>query len=231
MKIRTFVAATLALSLSAFFAPTAGANEAIRKAVESRIQGKVEQINKTDYPGLYEVVAKGQILYTDEKGSFFLLGTLIDAKTMQNVTGKRVFATLPFDLAIKQVRGNGKATLATFEDPNCGYCKRLAKDLVNLKNATIYTFMVPILSEDSVAKTKAIWCSDDRAKAWNDWMVDGKAPVAKKGCEAPVSKFSELGERYQITGTPTILFADGTRVPGAMPLAQIEQQLAGKADQ
>lgn len=224
MLVRTlFSVALLAASLLSL---PAGANETIRKAVESRIQAKVEQINKTEYGDLYEVIAAGQIFYTDEKASFFLLGTLIDTRNMQNVTGKRIFATLPLELAVKQVRGNGKAVLVTFEDPNCGYCKRLAKDLRNLKDATIYTFMVPILSEDSAEKSKAIWCAADRAKAWNDWMVDGKPPVAGKDCKAPVDKFAELGQRYQVTGTPTLMFADGSRVPGAIPLAQIEQRLA-----
>ena len=224
--LRPLLTGLAGLVITVAAALPAHANEAIRKAVESKLDTKVEKITKTDYLGLYEVFAEGQIFYTDEKASAFFLGTLIDAKTMHNVTGKRLFAMLPLELAVKQVRGNGKATLVTFEDPNCGYCKRLAKDLLKLKDATIYTFMIPILSEDSAEKAKAIWCSADKVKAWNDWMVDNKAPGSKKDCGAPIDKLAALGQRFQVTGTPTLLFADGSRVPGAVPLAQIEQKLA-----
>lgn len=81
--------------------------------------------------------------------------------------------------AIKQVRGNGTRVLATFEDPNCGYCKRLAKDLLKLDNVTGATFLYPILSEDSIKKSKQIWCAADRTKAWNDWMIEGRVPAGR----------------------------------------------------
>ncbi|MBL8441087.1 MAG: DsbC family protein, partial [Betaproteobacteria bacterium] len=117
--------------------------------------------------------------------------------------------------------------LATFEDPNCGYCKRLARDLQKLDNVTIYTFLYPILSEDSVRKSRQIWCSSDRAKAWNEWMVDGKAPSAKEDCDSSaVIKNQEFGHKLNISGTPTLFFGDGERVPGAVPLARIEQKLS-----
>jgi len=138
--------------------------------------------------GLYEVYADGNIFYTDEKVTAIVLsGQLIDAKTMKNVTDESMkkltaikFGELPLDRAIKQVRGDGKRVMATFEDPNCGYCKRLAKDLQKLDNVTIYTFLLPILSEDSVHKSKQIWCSADRAKAWNDWMLTPKHNLLAK---------------------------------------------------
>lgn len=221
----------LAATLLAGFALTAAANEAsIKKAVEAKF-GKVESVTKTAYLGLYEVFADGQIMYTDEKASAFLIGNLVDGKTMKSVTEERMrkltaikFADLPFDRAIKQVRGDGKRQLATFEDPNCGYCKRLAKDLAKLDNVTVYTFLYPILSPDSTEKAKQIWCAADKAKAWNEQM-EGKSPSGKSDCDNPVQKNVELGRKLGINGTPTIFFADGERVPGAVPLAQIEQKL------
>ncbi len=221
----------LVMSLLTLCSLSASANEAtIKKAVEAKF-GKVDSVTKTNYLGLYEVYADGQIMYTDEKASIFLIGNLVDGKTMKSVTEERMrklsaikFADLPLDRAIKQVHGDGKRVLATFEDPNCGYCKRLAKDLAKLDNVTIYTFLFPILSPDSIEKAKQIWCSTDKAKAWNDQM-DGKAPTAKSDCDNPVQKNVELGRKLAINGTPTIFFADGDRVPGAVPLAQIEQKL------
>lgn len=225
----------LPLALALAFVSSAKADEAdIKKGLEAKLGTKVESVTKSGYMGLYEVYADGNIFYTDEKMTAILVsGQLIDAKNMKNVTEERMrkltaikFSDLPLDRAIKQVRGDGKRVMATFEDPNCGYCKRLAKDLLKLENVTVYTFLYPILSEDSVRKSKQIWCSTDRAKAWNDWMVDGKAPAGKEDCDtAAVAKNQEFGRKLNISGTPTMFFADGERVPGAMPLARIEQKL------
>ena len=226
----------LPLALVPLFIATANADEAeIKKAMEAKLGAKVESVTKSGYLGLYEIYADGNILYTDEKMTAFIAGgQLIDGKTMKNVTEERMrkltaikFAELPLDRAIKQVRGDGKRVLATFEDPNCGYCKRLAKDLQKLDNVTIYTFLLPILSEDSLKKSKQIWCAADRAKAWNDWMVEGRAPAGKDDCDtSAVTKNQEFGRRLGINGTPTIFFADGERVPGAVPLPKIEQKLS-----
>ena len=222
------------LALAIVFAHPALADEAsVKKAIEAKIGGKVGSVTKTSYLGLYEIYADGQVFYTDEKVTVILAGSLIDGKTMKNVTAERMqklsainFSELPLDLAIKQVRGDGKRVFATFEDPNCGYCKRLAKDMVKLDNVTIYTFLMPILSPDSLEKSNRIWCSSDRAKAWVDWMVDGKVPAGKGDCDtSAVRKTVELGQKMAISGTPTLFFKDGTRVPGAVPLAQIEKKL------
>ena len=226
----------LPFALALAFVSTVQADEAdVRKAMEAKRGAKVESVTKSGYLGLYEVYMEGNIFYTDEKMTAFIAGgQLIDAKTMKNTTEERMrkltaikFSELPLERAIKQVRGNGKRVMATFEDPNCGYCKRLAKDLLKLDNATVYTFLLPILSEDSLKKSRQIWCSSDRAKAWNDWMVDGKTPTGKEDCDtSAVDKNREFASKLKISGTPTIFFADGERVPGAMPLDRIEQKLS-----
>lgn len=225
---------TSAVLLAASFAVNADEAE-LRKALENKMGTKVESIAKAGFLGLYEVFADGNIYYTDEKMTAILVGgQLIDAKSMRNVTEERMrkltairFSDLPLDRAVKQVRGDGKRVLATFEDPNCGYCKRLAKDLQKLDNVTVYTFLYPILSEDSLRKSRQIWCTADRAKAWNDWMIDGKAPAGREDCDtSAVTKNQEFGRKLNIQGTPTIFFADGERVPGAVPLARIEQKLS-----
>lgn len=225
----------LSLALGLVFSLAAIADEAeIRRTMEAKLGTKVESVAKSGYLGLYEVYADGNIFYTDDKVTAIMVGAqLIDARSMKNVTDERMrkltaikFNELPLERAIKHVRGDGRRVLATFEDPNCGYCKRLAKDLQKLENVTVYTFLYPILSEDSVRKSRQIWCSADRARAWNDWMIDGKAPAAKEDCDvSAVAKNQEFGRKLNITGTPTIFFADGERVPGAVPLARIEQKL------
>lgn len=226
----------LLLALAAVCVGQASADEAeIKKTMEAKLGTRVESVTRSGYLGLYEVYADGNVFYTDERASAILVGAqLIDGKTMKNVTEERIrkltairFSDLPLERAIKVVRGDGKRVMATFEDPNCGYCKRLAKEMQRLDNVTIYTFLYPILSEDSVKKSKQIWCSADRVKAWNDWMVDAKAPAAREDCDtSAVTQNQEFGRKLNISGTPTIFFASGERVPGAMPLQKIEQKLS-----
>ncbi len=213
--------------------PTLADEASVKKAIESKLERTVTSVTKTPYLGLYEVYVDGQIVYTDDKVSAVLLGSLIDGKTMKNVTDERMqkltaikFSDLPLPLAVKQVRGDGKRVFATFEDPNCGYCKKMAKEIAKLDNVTIYTFLYPILSPDSLEKSNQIWCAADKAKAWYDWMVDGKTPAGKGDCDTTaVKKTIELGRKLAINGTPTVFFADGERIPGAIPLAKIEQKL------
>ena len=205
----------------------------IQHTLETRLGGiKVDAVTKTPYLGLYEVRIGNELLYTDGKLSYIFSGNIIDAKTMQNLTEKRLqelsqikWENLPFDAAIKTVRGNGKRLLAVFADPNCPYCKRFEKDLAKFDNITVYTFLYPILSQDSHVKAQAIWCSADRSKAWNDLMLNGRVPTAAR-CETPIDKNLAFGQKYRITGTPTLFFASGERIPGAVSADQLDKLLA-----
>jgi thiol:disulfide interchange protein DsbC len=208
----------------------------IKHTIESRMGGiKVESVAKTPYLGLYEVRLDGEILYTDEKMTYIFSGNIIDAKTMQNITEKRLrdlsaikWENLPLESAFKTVRGNGKRMLAIFSDPNCPYCKRFEKDLAKVDDVTIYTFLYPILSQDSHDKSKAIWCSADKSKAWSELMLNGTVPAAAR-CDTPIESNLALGHKYHVTGTPTLFFANGERVPGAIPAEQIEKLFAQNA--
>lgn len=219
----SLLAATLAcLSLAAL------ADEAdIKKSVEAKV-GKVEKIVKAPMAGIWEVTVDNQIFYADDKGSYLIFGNLLDMKTGKNLTAERQFNALPLELALKQVRGSGKNILVTFEDPNCGYCKKLAKDIQTLKDVTVYTFLLPVLGDDSFEKSKAIWCSPDKAKAWVDWMTAGKAPPAAPAkCDLTgLNKSAQLGAKLRINGTPHIMFANGDRTPGYIPAAEIEKRFA-----
>ena len=225
------VAAVMSLGSAAVVAQEI-ASPALAKAVESQLGVKPQRIIKTPYlGGLYEIYAGGQLFYSDEKGSVFVFGSLIDGKTHRNITAEQQLALLPLQDAIKRVNGNGgngKRTLITFEDPNCGYCKKLTKELVNLKDSTVYTFMVPMLSEDSLVKSRKIWCSSDRLKAWDDWMVNGKAPAGSDNCANPLERNSKLAQGLGVSGTPAIFFPNGEKIPGYLPLDKIEKALKGQ---
>lgn len=223
--------AALALVMSA--AALAGEAE-VRKAVSGilRDEGSIASLSKVPYGGLYEVVlSNGDLVYVDDKGSYLMSGNLIDLKSKRNVTAEREaelsrvnVAELPLSQAIKQVRGNGKRTLITFEDANCGYCKKLAKDLQGVKDTTVYVFMIPMLSPDSGDKGRNIWCAKDRVAVWNDWMTDGKVP-AEARCDNPLQKNAELARKYRITGTPTMFLADGSRLGGYVQPAELDRMM------
>ncbi len=209
---------------------------AIRAAVETWLQGrhKVDEITQTPLANIYEVRIGTDLMYVDARGQFaFIEGQLIDLKGNRNLTQARIddlqkidFAKdLPLEFAIKQVSGNGKRVLAVFEDPNCTYCRKLRVDLMKVKDLTLYTFAYPILAPDSEVKSRKAWCAKDRGAAWNALMVSNRVPDNDGSCANPVEKIRELGRRLNVTGTPTMFFTNGRRVPGAVSIQQIEKML------
>ena len=215
------------------FALSAFAQDAVKLELAKKYpEVKPERITKTTYGNLFEVFAGGEIFYTDEKVTFLLLGTLVDTHTRTNISEARLqkltaitFNDLPFDQAIKLVRGNGSRRMAIFADPNCGYCKRFEQDVNTTDNITAYIFTYPILAQDSIEKSKSIWCSTDRLKAWQDQMLRAKAPTAAGTCSTPVDTVLALGRKMNVTGTPTTFFEDGERISGALPKERIEAKL------
>ena len=211
----------------------------IRANLKDRIPqiDKIDEVTKTPMPGLYEVRVNGSdLFYTDAQANFLLHGNLIDTRERRNLTEERMekmnaidFKTLPLKDAFKMVRGDGKREIAVFEDPNCGYCKRFERDLQGVDNVTVHVFLYPILSADSMEKSKNIWCAKDRAAAWDDWMHK-ETPAAAASCDtSAVERNLAFGRQYKITGTPTVIFANGKRVPGAINAQQVEQMLAAAA--
>jgi thiol:disulfide interchange protein DsbC len=209
---------------------------AIRKNISERVPQlkNINEVKKSPIPGLYEVrINDSEIYYSSEKGDYLFMGQLIDTKSRRNLTEERVdkltavaFEDLPFKDAFTIVRGNGKRKLAVFEDPNCGYCKRFERDLQKVDNITVYMFLYPILSQDSADKSKAIWCAKDPAKSWQDWMVREQSPAAASCDASALMRNVELGRKHKISGTPTLIFTNGNRVPGAIDDKQLEKLLS-----
>lgn len=218
-------------------AQTAAQEAAIRKNLAERIPqiGKIDEVRSTPMAGLFEVRIGTDILYSDAEGNFLISGQLMDTRGKRNLTEERVdkltaidFDSLPLKDAFTVVRGNGKRKLAIFQDPNCGYCKRFERDLQKVDNVTVYLFLYPILGPDSTEKSRAVWCAKDKGGAWLGWMVRNE-PLAKAdpSCDTTaLARNIDFGRRHKITGTPTLIFADGSRVPGAISAPEIEKLLA-----
>jgi thiol:disulfide interchange protein DsbC len=209
---------------------------AIRKSLEQKFPGaEIKHVARTDYLGLYEVMLDDSLIYTDPKVAYIFVGAMYDTATKQNLTDARsrklnrvAVDKLPYELAFKRVKGDGSRKLVLFSDADCPFCHRLETELKGLDNVTIYTFLFPIdqLHPDAARKSKQIWCAPDKVKAWDEFFASGKLPDNKGDCGDPVAKTQALGNSLKINATPTLVFADGTLVPGALPLPQLEKELA-----
>jgi thiol:disulfide interchange protein DsbC len=221
-------------------APAAAQNDpvvTIRNVVEGWLQGrhKIDEVTQTPMKNMYEVRIGTDLMYVDSRAEYaFIEGQMIDLRANKNLTQARMddlnridfSKDLPLEYAIKQVSGTGKRVLAVFEDPNCSYCRKLRNDLVKMKDLTLYTFAYPILAPDSEVKARKAWCAKDQAAAWNEMMVQSRVPDNDGSCENPVSKIQALGRQLNVTGTPTMFFTNGKRVPGAISVQELERLLS-----
>jgi thiol:disulfide interchange protein DsbC len=227
---------SLALAATLMFAATAQANEAvIRKALTQQFPGaQISSVTKTPYSGLFEVYLDGQLIYIDAKAQFVFAGDVIDLKNRANLTQARLnqlqaikWDSLPLGNALKTVKGKGERKLVVFSDVDCPYCRKFEAELEKVDNITVYTFLYPIegLHPKAVQASKQIWCAPNRNKAWDDYISRGSVPNNDGKCANPVDETIALGSKLKVSGTPTLFFANGQRVPGMVPAAQLERLL------
>ena len=236
--MKKLLRSTMALALAAIFAQAAFAQEAlIRKNLAERLPDfpKIDEVSKTPIPGLYEIRIGTEILYTDERGEHLIQGNIIETKSRSDLTQARIdkitaidFAALPLKDAIVWKQGSGERKLVVFADPNCGYCKKFETEMQQVKNVTVYTFLIPILGGDSPDKARNLWCAKDNSAAWRDWMIKSAAAPRSMGtCDSSaLERNLAMAKKYRVTGTPALVFEDGKRIPGALPPAEVEKQLA-----
>ena len=223
----------ICLAIALLLSNVAAASEAnVKQAMQKKYPNvQVESVSRTPIPGLFEVFGGGEVLYTDENVNYLIAGgRMIDVTNKSDLTGERLrvltaikFDQLPLNLAFRKVQGNGSRKLAYFSDPNCPYCKKIEPDLASLENVTIYVFLMPVLGQDSIDKSKAVWCSKDRARAWDDLMLRGNPPKTPGSCDTPIDKILAFSRQKGITGTPTMFLANGQRVTGAIPADQLKK--------
>ena len=228
--------AAVRAATAAAAAAAAGEETDIKRQLQEKFPGlEVVSITKSPYFGLYEVFAGDQLIYTDAKVSYVLVGTVIDPNTRINLTEERLqalkainVADLPIDQAIKIVRGKGERKFVVFSDADCPYCKQLETTLAGMDNYTAYVLLYPIdqLHPDAARKSRIIWCSADRPKAWLDYMLKGNLPSNDGSCENPLPQLQMVAQKYRVVATPTLVFMDGRVVPGALPKDRLEKELA-----
>lgn len=234
--MNTFARAILPWIAAGLYASTATAQEAaIRRNLGDRLPDlKIDEVTKTPIAGLYEVRVGEDILYADEQGNYLIQGSIVDTRTRSDLTQARInkltafeFAALPLTDAIMVKQGSGARKIVVFADPNCGYCRRFEADLLKVRDVTIYTLLYPILGGDSPEKSRNIWCAKEPARAWRNWMLDGKLPPSAMGqCDVSgLERIAALGRKHRVTGTPTLVLQSGERITGALPVEELEKRL------
>lgn len=233
------MATTVAVAQTGAKPATDGASSAdtaaVKKLVEQKFPGAtIKGVTRSPYFGLFEVQFDDQIIYTDNKAAYVIVGSVYDTATKKNLTEDRLrklnrvaFDSLPLDLAIKRVKGNGTRKLVVFSDADCPFCARLENELKSVDDITVYTFLYPIdsLHPDAARKSKMIWCAPDRLKAWDEFYASGKLPDNKGDCDTPLPALHALGQKLKVSATPTLVFSDGSIVPGALPKERLEAEL------
>ena len=235
MKLLATAATAIFAVLTLGQAFAASPEDTIRQTLNERIPQltKIDEVRTTPMQGLYEVRVGTDVFYTDAQGNYLIQGELIDTQARRNLTEDRIkaltavkFSDLPLNDAIKVVQGKGERHIAVFADPNCGYCKRFERDMQSVDNVTMHVFLIPILSPDSVEKSRNIWCAKDQAKAWQDYMLKGEKSTSATCDTKALERNLAFAHKYKITGTPTIVFTDNTRVPGAISAKDVENRLS-----
>jgi len=241
MKIKQLLAAIGLCVLGSNVGAQDAARDSATQAIAARFKAMYPQtsfsaIRASGVAGLYEVVMGNNIAYTDESGRYFIFGHLFDMEEQVDITDQRlaeqqarrkvVYPAAFLDRAIKTIKGDGSRQLVVFSDPNCPYCKKLEQELAKVDNVTIYTFLYPVLGDDSKTLAVATWCARDRTKAWSDFMLANKRPPLVS-CVTPINDNVVLGSRLGVTGTPTLIAADGRMLPGAASAAKIAEWLGG----
>jgi thiol:disulfide interchange protein DsbC len=235
--------ALLGVTLVAGMASVALADEqTIRRVLGPKLGGaQIVSIQKLSGVALYEVAVLRDgghaIFYTDASAQYVIRGSVMDVRTGRDLTAERLrklsaidWSELPFQWAITMTRGSGRRKIAVLSDPNCPYCKRFEEDLARLDDITVHIFPYAIIAPQSVRQSKAVWCSKDRVKAWNDLMFRRIGPQAAPDCDTPVEKLIEYGRRLGATATPTWFLANGERHSGALPWKQAQIATAAVAE-
>lgn len=220
--------------------------KALTAVVERLTGAKVESIAQSPVKGLSEVIVNGKVMYIDSTGKYLVDGHLVEIATRTSLTQRRAqaheIANTPvlnidkLDLAdaIKTVNGRvlpGRV-LISFEDPRCGFCKKMHQTLSTVPDLVVYTFPLSFLGPQSREMNETIWCSADRGKAWGDAMQGNPlTPTAGAKCDLnALDRNTALAGTFRVTGTPTLFTADGTRISGAVGTPVIENALLAAAN-
>jgi len=209
---------------------------AVKETLQRIIPGRhATSINTTAIPGIYEVVLGTDIFYLSANGKHLIQGDIYDMDNQTNLTeGKRASGRITVIDAIDPTSmiifkpEKTRHIVTVFTDIDCGYCRKLHSEIDTYlaRDIEIRYLAYPRSGTNTPSYFKAItaWCADDRQEALT--IAKSGIDVANKSCKHPVDQHMAAAEQLGITGTPTLIFADGSMVPGYMPAARLDQYLS-----
>jgi thiol:disulfide interchange protein DsbC len=199
----------------------------------------ITAIEKSDLPGFYEVVMQGDArLFVNEDASYFIAGDLYRveessfvnvSEESRNVTRRELIAAVDeSEMVIFSPReGLKKASVTIFTDIDCGYCRKLHKEVPELNRLGIEVRYLAYpragVNSDSYDKYVSAWCADNKQIAITKAKL-GKE-VEKRTCVNPVAAQYALGNKIGVSGTPAVVYEDGTLQPGYLPAIQLANRL------
>lgn len=201
----------------------------------------IKSIRATPVSGIYEVIVnEADLFYSDKDGKHLFFGNMIKSENGKkiNLTEERIqeltmldFKSLNFADAITRKIGTGKNIIVVFEDPNCGFCKKLQPELARLNNVTIHSFVIPILGESSRDVTRAVICSKDKLKELENYYKTGVAPTVSQlimdKCDtSSIDRNVSLSKKIKVNGTPAIFFENGRSIKGYAPYDKLLETMS-----
>ena len=171
----------------------------------------------------------GTTIFISEDMNYAVSGTVLDKKTGKNLSegSAAKFDWSDLNKANAIQLGSGDKSIIVFADPQCGYCKKLERELDPLRNKlSIFIVPIPILGPESDLLAKNIWCSNDRAASWESVLSGGVVPDAEK-CATPFDANLSLAKKYGVNGTPAIVFPNGEVVRGFIPTSELRKRIGG----
>lgn len=209
------------------------------KLVEMIPQAQDAEIVASPADGVYRVLLQGSYVYAHVVGDLVLLGELFDATKKVNLgdqaTGELISKKIKAVSTDKMIVFGDKKSdrhITVFTDIDCGYCRKLHNEVPALNAAGVEVRYLAYpragIGSKSYDKYVSVWCNADKQGALTDAKA-GKS-VDDATCENPIAESFELGRDIGVRGTPTMVFDDGTVVPGYIAAEQLLQRLGVTAN-
>lgn len=194
-------------------------------------------IVETDAKNVYRMEFQGSFAYVYTAGEHVLIGELLNTKdkinvgqVAQNERVAKVIKDVPTSKMIVFGPKNAKRHITVFTDIDCGYCRKLHNEVTELTDAGVQVRYLAFpragVGSNSFNKYVSVWCNSDQQTALTTAKNGGS--VASASCDNPISETYNLGQEVGVSGTPTIVFDDGTLTPGYLPAAELMRRMGVK---
>ena len=211
--------------------------ERLAKILEQGFPDIASSVSSTPIENIYEVVIGTDVVYMTADGRFIIRGDLIDMQEKENLSKEvrslaraNLLKAIPENEYIEFASKNNKDTIYVFTDVDCGYCRKLHKDVPELNNNEITVRYLAFprggINSPTYQQMVDIWCAEDRPQALTD-AKNGMPAIVKTeaNCESPVKGQYVLGREMGMTGTPAIFLENGRSLPGYMPPTKLLREL------